>query len=128
MNKTLSAELNLFMKRYEDATNSHDFAQVAELIAEDAVYWFTDSNCEGTAEIQAYFDKGWATVLEEVYSIRGVRWLAQSESVSTCTYEFHWQGLIDGVLQAGSGRGTNVLTKRDGRWQIVHEHLSVVRD
>lgn len=124
MNKTLIAELNLFLKRYEDATNTHDFEQVAELIAEDAVYWFTDSSCEGIAAIRAYFDKGFATVKEEVYSIRGVRWIAQSDTVSTCTYEFHWQGYIDGELREGGGRGTNVLVKRDGRWQIIHEHLS----
>ncbi|MFD2172023.1 YybH family protein [Tumebacillus lipolyticus] len=124
MDKRLTSELNEFMQRYEEATNSHDFEQVAELIAADAVYWFTDNTCEGVAEIGAYFRQGWETIREEVYSIRGVRWIAQSDSVSTCTYEYHWQGYVNGEFREGGGRGANVLAKRDGRWKIVHEHLS----
>ncbi|MCN0154493.1 nuclear transport factor 2 family protein [Salinispora arenicola] len=31
---------------------------------------------------------------------------------------------MDGQPRSGGGRGTNVLARRDGSWQMVHEHLS----
>ena len=53
-----------------------------------------------------------------------VRWIATDDVVAVCWYRFTWSGLVDGQPRSGGGRGTNVLTRRDGSWQMVHEHLS----
>ena len=112
------------MGEYALRTNTHQFSAVAELIAEDAVYWFNDGSFVGLDAIRKAFESTWAYIRDESYSVEDVQWLGVDESVAACTYAFRWQGLVDGKMVRGSGRGTNVLQKRDGRWLVVHEHLS----
>ncbi len=117
-------ELENFMKDYEQANNSHIFTNVAPFIAPNGNYWFTDGSYAGIDEIrdaiQATFDK----IQDELYQISNVNWPVISDTAAACTYRFSWEGTVDGVHASGSGRGTNVLEKRDGSWKIVHEHLS----
>lgn len=120
----LEADLTAFMRRYEVATNRHDFGQVAALIAEDATYWFTEGSYQGIEAIRSAIERTFATISDEVYRIEDLEWIAVSAEFAACRYRFSWNGVIDGRPAAGSGRGTNVLTKRDGTWQMLHEHLS----
>ena len=113
-----------FLKRYESATNSHDFDNVRPLIAHDAVYFFSNENLHGIAAIEKAFVDTFNTIKDETYSIRSVQWLAVSDTVAVCVYDFHWLGTIDGERREGSGRGTNALVKRNGDWVMIHEHLS----
>ena len=112
------------MGEYERRTNTHNFDNVAELIAEDAVYWFNDGSFRGRDEIRGAFAKTWNHIQEEKYAIEDVHWLVNDERVAVCIYTFHWEGIVEGRVLAGSGRGTSVLEKREGRWLVVHEHLS----
>lgn len=54
MDKLLE-EVNTFFKEYEVATNSHIFENVRPLIAEDAIYWFSDGTHVGISEIEDDF-------------------------------------------------------------------------
>jgi ketosteroid isomerase-like protein len=113
-----------FMRRYERATNQHDFAVLAPLIAPDAVYWFTDGSYRGRAAIEEAVSGTFATIQDEVYEIGDLEWVTVGEESAVCRYRFRWTGVVDGQPASGEGRGTNVLTKRDGRWQMLHERLS----
>jgi ketosteroid isomerase-like protein len=117
-------DLDTFMSAYEQANNSHIWENVAPFIATDAVYWFTDGSYTGIVEIQAAVESTFSKIQDEIYRISDVLWPIRSDAVAVCTYHFSWEGTIDGVRQSGFGRGTNVLEKRDDKWQIVHEHLS----
>lgn len=117
--------LHEFIKAYEAANNSHIWTNVSPFIAPNATYWFTDGSYAGIAEIQNAIQRTFDEIQNEVYAITNVQWPIQSDSVAVCIYSFHWQGIINGAEQSGSGRGTNVLAKNeDGVWQIIHEHLS----
>lgn len=61
---------------------------------------------------------------DEVYRISGVEWVHEGEDVAVVRYVFSWHGTVDGRPASGSGRGTNVMSRRDGRWQMIHEHVS----
>lgn len=124
MEEKITAELSAFVKKYEEATNSHNFNNVRPLIAPEAVYFFSNENLYGIAEIEKAFTDTFNTIRDEVYSIRDVKWLAVSETAAVCVYNFHWVGTVDGKRKERSGRGTNALIKRDGEWLMVHEHLS----
>jgi hypothetical protein len=63
----------------------------------------------------------------EDYRITDVRWLASSSDAAACVYTYTWSGMIGGERRSGSGRGTNVLTRAESGWRIVHEHLSQER-
>ncbi len=128
MEEKIKAEVSAFLKQYEKATNSHDFNNVRPLIAPEAIYFFSNENLFGIAEIEKAFTDTFNTIKDETYSINDVQWLAISDTVAVCVYNFHWVGVMDGERKEGSGRGTNSLVKRDGDWLMVHEHLSKPRE
>lgn len=113
-----------FMLEYERQTNTHDFNNVDEIIADNAVYWFNDGSFHGRNEIRGAFEKTWNSIQDEHYAIENVQWLVTSDSIAVCIYIFYWQGIVGGRSLSGSGRGTSVIQKANDRWLVVHEHLS----
>jgi len=120
----MNEELNTFLKSYEQANNSHIWANVEPFIAPDATYWFTEHSYKGIDEIRTAIETTFTKIQDEVYEISNATWPVATGTVAVCTYAFRWQGTVDGQQASGNGRGTNVLEKRNGSWQIVHEHLS----
>jgi uncharacterized protein (TIGR02246 family) len=113
-----------FVRAYERATNSHDIAQVAPLIAPDAVYWFSDGSHRGRDAVLTAIAETFAAIHDETYQIIQLEWVAIDSNHAVCRYRFTWTGTINGQPRSGSGRGTNVLVNSDGTWQMLHEHLS----
>ena len=109
---------------YIRQTNSHDFDNVAPLVDDQAIYWFRQDDHRGLDAVRGSFDATWAVVSDEVYSVHDVQWLTRGDEGAAVVYGYCWQGLVDGHPRSGGGRGTNVLRRADGRWKIVHEHLS----
>jgi ketosteroid isomerase-like protein len=120
----LDAELTSFVYQYEQATNRHDFDQLVPLIADDATYWFTDGSYHGIDAIRAAIQRTFAAILDETYEIKDLEWVAITDDLAACRYRFSWKGVVEGKPASGQGRGTNVLTKRNGAWKMLHEHLS----
>lgn len=120
----MTQDLTNFIQAYESVNNSHIWENVEPMIAPDATYWFTDGSYTGLDEIRQAVEATFTKLQDEVYKIFDVHWPVVTGAAAVCTYRFSWQATIDGKPQSGSGRGTNVLEKRDGSWVIVHEHLS----
>lgn len=114
-----------FMQRYTENTDAHRLEATLAMIADDAVYLFSDGTSHvGKAAIADVLAKNFAAIAEETYRIRDVRWLARSTEVATCVYVFEWSGVIEGRPASGGGRGTSVLCGEGESWLVVHEHLS----
>ena len=109
---------------YCERINAHDFDQVAPLIAEDAVFWFSDGTHLGIDAVRQAFEQTWAKLGNETYWVDDVRWIAEAATAAVALYRFHWRAVRDGEPISGSGRGTSMFALRNGRWLIVHEHLS----
>lgn len=120
----LDAELTQFVQAYEQATNRHDFDELVPLIADDATYWFAEGSYHGIAAIRTAIERTFATILDEVYRIEDLEWVATTDELGVFRYHFRWNGLVDGKPVSGQGRGTNVVVKRNGAWKMLHEHLS----
>lgn len=116
--------LRQFLEEYELATNSRNFDLVAPFIDEEAIYWFSDGSHNGLEEIRLAFEKTWKIIKNETYTISDVHWVLLTDVNAVCLYLFNSTGTVGGKKQSYSGRGTNVLTKKNGNWKIVHEHLS----
>jgi ketosteroid isomerase-like protein len=116
--------LGAFMAEYERAVNSHAVQQVLPLIANDATHCFTDGSYRGREEIAGALERTFATIHDEVYEIQELEWVAATDEHAACRYRFSWLGVVNGQPSSGRGRGTNVVVKRDGAWQVQHEHLS----
>lgn len=115
-----------WLQEYAQRTNTHRFEEVAPLIAEDAVYWFSDGSFRGKDAIKQAFEKTWAFIQDEHYAIEDVQWLVDDERSAVCIYLFRWRGQVAGQTMQGAGRGTSILARRDGKWQVIHEHLSAL--
>lgn len=124
MMKAMNQSVEEFLRDYIWRTNTHQFDEVAPAIAEDATFWFSSGSFHGLDAIRAAFERTWGVIQDEEYGIEDVEWLVVAESSAACLYTFRWRGNIDGAAREGSGRGTTVLRKDNGRWLVVHEHLS----
>lgn len=113
------------LQAYINATNTHEFEQVKQFLNENAIYMFSDETCTILHDIQRYFERAWATIEQEVYSISNVKWLYIHDTSATCVYTYHYEGYNQGSFVKGSGRATNVFIKENGAWQLIHEHLSL---
>ncbi|UTE71913.1 nuclear transport factor 2 family protein [Rossellomorea marisflavi] len=112
------------LDRYIKATNTHRFSEVENLLHPRAVYYFSDRTCSSKEEIQTYFEHAWSVVKEEVYGAIDVNWLQLGEQQALCVYRFKYEGYVDGEFVKGHGRATNAFVKEEGRWLLIHEHLS----
>ena len=108
---------------YVEALNRHSWDRIAQHVAADAVFIFTEDTFTGDAAAKAAFEKTFKLIENEVFSLHDIVWTVVTEDVATCHYEFRWKGLISGQESAGGGRGTTILRKVDGRWLVAHEHL-----
>ena len=117
-------QLTAFIDAYERATNSHDTAQLAPLIAFEAVYWFTDGSHRGREAILGAIADTFRTISDETYRIYDLEWVVADDRQAVCRYRFSWRGFINGHPRSGGGRGTNVLVRSGESWQVLHEHLS----
>lgn len=112
------------LKQYESRINLHRFEQVAPLISDEAIFWFSDGSHTGLEEIREAFERNWRSVENEHYWLDDLEWIARGVNSASCVYRFNWKGVADGRQCSGSGRGTTVLRKEPGGWKIIHEHLS----
>lgn len=112
------------LDRYIKATNTHRFSEVEKRLHPNAVYYFSDRTCSSMEEIQTYFEHAWSVVKEEVYGAIDVNWLQLGEKQALCVYRFTYEGYVDGAFVKGHGRVTNAFVKEEGRWLLIHEHLS----
>jgi ketosteroid isomerase-like protein len=81
---------------------------------------------------------GWTNFLATYQKLRGRMSAAHKDRYNTYTVvrgtlawsSFQWEfnGEVDGQRARWRGQTTLVLEKRDGKWMIVHDHTSVVQD
>ena len=114
-----------FMRAYETVLNAHDLDETLALIADDAIFLFSNETSHvGKAAVAKAIGANFDAIKLETYRISGLRWLTELDDVAACVYQYNWAGEIGGQAMSGGGRGTNVLRRVDGAWRVVHEHLS----
>ena len=105
--------------------NAKDLDGTLELIADDAVYfWSNGSSMFGKAAIAEGLKRNFDTIQNDTYETLDVTWIVKSDDLAACVYQFRWTGEIEGKAVAGGGRGSSVLRRVHGQWRTVHEHLS----
>lgn len=114
-----------FLQRYENATNTHDFLNVAPFIHPNAIFRFNDGDFVGLQEIKDAFVSTWQRIKNETYFIRNVTVVSIDSNSAVVSYNFHWVGMVEGGQSSGNGRGTNVLVRNEeGKLSVAYEHLS----
>ena len=116
-------ELETFLEAYEKAASSRNFTRVSPLIADDAVFIFTDGTFKGKTEIKKAFEDTWHKIQNETYSISSVTWVKMGYRNAMCEYLFTSDGTVNGKRKIYKGKGKNTFKRINGNWRIVKEHL-----
>ena len=113
-----------FVQRYEAALGTQEWRAVSPLIHEDASVVFSSGAVhKGKDAVQAAYENNFQAINNEKYEIANVHWLFQFEDSAAYMFDFFWTGSIGGQEVSGAGRGTAVLIRADGDWQLIAEHL-----
>lgn len=113
-----------FIRAYEGALASQDWRQVEPLVHAEACVTFSNGTVhKGKAAVQKAFEHNFSLIKDETYSITDIHWVMKSDLTAVYLFEFQWSGLINGKPAQGAGRGTSVLIREAGAWQLLVEHL-----
>jgi len=116
-----------FLDRFEELANDENFDLIADMIADSAFFRFNDGDYRGKEAIRAAFERTWRgdpTIRKSSFSISEIVVLTTDSKSATATYNWTWEGSQGDQRFQIHGRGTRVLSYREGRFQILHEHLS----
>lgn len=117
-----------FLRAYEKALASQQWALVDPLVHEDACVTFSDGTVHiGKAAVRKAYSANFAAIEDERYRISNVHWVRRGEDVSVYVFDFAWSGRIGGRDAKGAGRGTAALVRRGSGWQLLAEHLGPPR-
>jgi ketosteroid isomerase-like protein len=116
-----------FLNEFEAIAEKENFDLIQDMIHDDAFFRFNDGDFAGKAAVRAIFEKTWkgsAGVRKERFYLTDIQVLTVDTTTATATYTYNWEGSMEGKSFRIQGRGTRVLVVRNGRLQIIHEHLS----
>ena len=104
---------------------SKDLSGTLELIADDAVYfWSNGTAMFGKNAIAEGLNANFRSIERDTFDVHDVTWLVESADAAACVFRFEWTGVIDGNAARGRGRGASVFRRGPMGWQVVHENLS----
>lgn len=113
-----------FIEAYERSLHTQSWKTVEPLIHDDACVTFsTGAVYKGKSQVQKAFETNFSLIKNEKYSISNVFWVKRSPDIAAYLFDFDWSGLINGRQVSGLGRGTSLLVKESGKWQLLIEHL-----
>lgn len=113
-------------ERYRRLINGHDFGTLAaEVIGPDPRFIFAGESHRGLAAARAAFERTWATIPDEVYTMDGAEWLSRDSASAVVSFRYRYRGtMADGRVLTGGGYGTNLFRRTGAGWRLVYEHLS----
>jgi ketosteroid isomerase-like protein len=113
---------------YETALKNKDLRSCDWLIADDAVFLFSNGSAHiGKAAVLAALKRNFDSIEHDTYHTQDVVWLTRNNDSAVSAYRFAWTGTIAGKAASGGGRGTSVYRRDGEKWVIIHEHLSAGR-
>jgi ketosteroid isomerase-like protein len=116
-----------FLHRFEELAERENFDLVQDMVHDDAFFRFNDGDFVGKTAVRAAFEKTWQGsdgVQKERFYLSDIVVLHVDAASAAATYTYNWEGRMNGQAFRIQGRGTRVMVVRDGRLQIIHEHLS----
>jgi ketosteroid isomerase-like protein len=113
-------------ERYRSEINLHDFDRLARgVIASDARFVFAGEKHQGIDAVRASFNRTWATIPDEVYTMDEAEWLSRDRSSALVAFRYRYRGtMANGRALAGGGYGTNLYRRTPEGWRLAYEHLS----
>ncbi len=112
-----------FIQSYEKALSTQNWDNVQDLIHPDCVVTFTNGTYKGKPAVEQVFRKNFELIKNENYSITNIHFVIEKPDYAVFIFNYNWSGIINGKPAKGGGRGTSVIVRSNGRWQLISEHL-----
>lgn len=113
-----------FIKEYEAALATQDWAKVEPLIHAKACVTFSDGTVHQEKQaIKLAYERNFSLIKSEVYTMNNIHWVIKTGKTAVYLFDFGWQGIIGGKTASGLGRGTTVLINEGDNWLLMTEHL-----
>lgn len=120
------AEVKEFTDRFNVVYESNDLKAYWEFYADDMTQYWEEGRLD-IADYKKYWEKQIAagTKILEVKTAEPAFHLAPSNDAAVAAYRIYTKmRRPDGTIEASWHQETDVLFKRNGRWQVVHLHDS----
>lgn len=113
-----------FIAAWQAALGTQDWTRVEPMGHPDACVTFSNGAAHrGREAVQAAFTRNFTLIKSEHYAMADVHWVHAGADIAVYLFEYTWKGVINGQPAGGAGRGTHVLQKSGGAWQLLAEHL-----
>lgn len=116
-----------FLHHFEAVAMKEDFDLLHDMVDEHAYFRFGDGDFVGRDAVRVAFETTWhgdPTLKKARFWLSDIVVLTLDHASASATYTWHWEGSQGDSRFTIQGRGTRVLAYEDGRFRIVHEHLS----
>jgi len=112
---------------YIEAINTHEYAQVSNLLHENAVFCVEGQIYSNAKEVEAFHENFWNTLKDSKYwAAAEAKIIYHDSRCHVCTYPYNYSGYIDGKYIEGGGITTDMYVYDDKtkQWKLIHEHSS----
>lgn len=122
----LEAEIGKVLRDYYDAISRRDFAVTSAIYADDGfVYQDGYSTTKQVkAEVRAYLQSAAAANSKDFYEMEDLKVFVITADTAMANYTVITKSEQNGKVDVRRDRSTNILVRRDGRWQIIADHTS----
>ncbi len=127
-NAKLGAEISKVLRDYYDAFSRRDAAVTSSIYADNGFAYSSESGYENNKqvkeEVRSYLRSPMAANSKDSYEMEDLKVLAVTNDTAIANYTVISKTELNGKTDVRRDRTTNVLVRRDGRWQIVADHTS----
>jgi uncharacterized protein (TIGR02246 family) len=119
-------EANAALDAFSATYTANDVDKLVQLYTPDAILLGTNSPIisEGRDAVRAYFTNLKLAGSGNKNAIQNRKTIVVNDNVVLVTGFYEFTRMKDGKPSAGPARFTVLLTKRDGKWLIAHQHSS----
>lgn len=126
----LEAEIGKVIREYYTAYSRRDVVKTSAIWADDGFSYSHDAGYETNRQVKefigSYLRSPMAAAIRESYEVEDLKVFAVSVDTAIANYTLISKSEQSGVGDIRRDRTTNVLLRRNGNWQIVADHTSLI--
>ena len=126
----LEAEIGKVIRDYYDAFSRRDAVRTSAIWADDGFSYSPEAGYQTNGQVKefigAYLGTPMAAAIKESYEVEDLKVFAVTADTATANYTVISKTEQSGVTDIRRDRTTNVLARRNGNWQIVADHTSLI--
>lgn len=113
-------------KEYLQALASQNFESAIAFFHDDATVLFREGSYFGAFQIKMILQNTFSIIKDETFTVDKLNWNYVANDFATCSFEYVWEGTIQGKSFVTPGRGSIAWVLENNTWKIVLEHFGAM--